>query len=102
MIENAHKHIEHDGGKKPHWDLIAGRRQGGGTGPFVLFRCSSSLSAFYRFSCWKLRKAGFLSPLAFTKTYAMVGSSLLSVTIVPVLMGYMIRGKIRPEGRRIR
>jgi Cu(I)/Ag(I) efflux system membrane protein CusA/SilA len=37
------------------------------------------------------------SPLAFTKTYAMFGSALLAITIVPVLMGYLIRGKIRPE-----
>ena len=36
-------------------------------------------------------------PLAFTKTYAMMGSALLAVTIVPVMMGYLIRGKIRPE-----
>src|SRR3546814_7387623 len=38
------------------------------------------------------------SPLAFTKTYSMAAAAFLSITLVPVLMGYLIRGRIRPEG----
>ncbi|HAD49447.1 MAG TPA: CusA/CzcA family heavy metal efflux RND transporter, partial [Idiomarina sp.] len=39
------------------------------------------------------------SPLAFTKTYAMAASAALAVTVIPVLMGYFIRGKVTPEGK---
>jgi Cu(I)/Ag(I) efflux system membrane protein CusA/SilA len=38
-------------------------------------------------------------PLAYTKTYAMLGAALLAITIVPILMGYLIRGKIKPENK---
>jgi len=97
MIENAHKHIEHDGGKKPHWDLIADAAKE--VGPSLFFSLLIIAVSFLPVFMLEAQEGRLFRPLAFTKTYAMVGSSLLSVTIVPVLMGYMIRGKIRPEGK---
>jgi Cu(I)/Ag(I) efflux system membrane protein CusA/SilA len=95
MIENAHKHIEHDGGKKPHWDLIADAAKE--VGPSLFFSLLIIAISFLPVFMLEAQEGRLFRPLAFTKTYAMVASSLLSVTIVPVLMGYMIRGKIRPE-----
>jgi Cu(I)/Ag(I) efflux system membrane protein CusA/SilA len=97
MIENAHKHIEHDGGKKPHWDLIADAAKE--VGPSLFFSLLIIAISFLPVFMLEAQEGRLFHPLAFTKTYAMVGASLLSVTIVPVLMGYMIRGKIRPEGK---
>jgi Cu(I)/Ag(I) efflux system membrane protein CusA/SilA len=86
MIENAHKHIEREQGGKPHWDMIMEASKEVGPALFfsLLIIGVSFLPVLFR-------------PLAFTKTYAMFGAALLAVTIVPVLMGYLVRGKIRPE-----
>lgn len=95
MIENAHKHIEHDGGKKPHWDLIADSAKE--VGPALFFSLLIIAISFLPVFTLEAQEGRLFRPLAFTKTYAMMGSALLAITIVPVLMGYLIRGKIRPE-----
>jgi Cu(I)/Ag(I) efflux system membrane protein CusA/SilA len=95
MIENAHKHIEHDAGKKPHWDLITDAATE--VGPALFFSLLIIAVSFLPVFTLQAQEGRLFRPLAFTKTYAMLGSSLLAVTIVPVLMGYLIRGKIRPE-----
>ncbi len=97
MIENAHRHIEHDGGKRPHWDLIADAAKE--VGPALFFSLLIIAVSFLPVFSLEAQEGRLFRPLAFTKTYAMLGSALLAVTIVPVLMGYMIRGKIRPEGK---
>lgn len=97
MVENAHKHIEHEGGKKPHWDLIADASKE--VGPALFFSLLIIAVSFLPVFTLEAQEGRLFRPLAFTKTYAMLGSSLLAVTIVPVLMGYWIRGKIRPEGK---
>jgi len=95
MIENAHKHIEHDGGKKPHWDLIADAAKE--VGPSLFFSLLIIAVSFLPVFTLEAQEGRLFRPLAYTKTYAMIGSSLLAVTIVPVMMGYLIRGKILPE-----
>ena len=95
MIENAHKHIEHDGGKKPHWDLI--RDASKEVGPALFFSLLIIAISFLPVFTLEAQEGRLFKPLAFTKTYAMMGAALLSVTIVPILMGYLVRGKIRPE-----
>jgi Cu(I)/Ag(I) efflux system membrane protein CusA/SilA len=97
MIENAHKHIERDGGKKPHWDLILDATRE--VGPALFFSLLIIAISFLPVFTLEAQEGRLFRPLAFTKTYAMLGASLLAVTIVPVLMGYLIRGKIRPESR---
>jgi Cu(I)/Ag(I) efflux system membrane protein CusA/SilA len=95
MIENAHKHIEHDAGKKPHWDLILEASKE--VGPALFFSLLIIAVSFLPVFTLEAQEGRLFRPLAFTKTYAMLGSSLLAITLVPVLMGYWIRGKIRPE-----
>ncbi len=97
MIENAHKHIEHDDGKKPHWDLIADAAKE--VGPSLFFSLLIIAISFLPVFTLGAQEGRLFRPLAYTKTYAMIGSSLLAVTIVPVMMGYLIRGKIRPEAK---
>jgi len=95
MIENAHKHIEHDKGQKPHWELILDASKE--VGPALFFSLLIIAISFLPVFTLEAQEGRLFKPLAFTKTYAMLGSSLLAITIVPVLMGYLIRGKIRPE-----
>ena len=97
MIENAHKHIERDSGKKPHWDLILDAAKE--VGPALFFSLLIIAISFLPVFTLEAQEGRLFRPLAFTKTYAMMGSALLAITIVPVLMGYMIRGRIRPEGK---
>jgi len=95
MIENAHKHLEHEGGKKPHWELIADAAKE--VGPALFFSLLIIAISFLPVFTLEAQEGRLFKPLAFTKTYAMMGAALLSVTIVPILMGYFVRGKIRPE-----
>ena len=95
MIENAHKHIEHDGGKKPHWELIADAAKE--VGPALFFSLLIIAVSFLPVFTLEAQEGRMFRPLAYTKTYAMMGAALLAITIVPILMGYLIRGKIRPE-----
>jgi Cu(I)/Ag(I) efflux system membrane protein CusA/SilA len=95
MIENVHKHMEHDGGRKPHWQLILDASKE--VGPALFFSLLIIAVSFLPVFTLEAQEGRLFRPLAFTKTYAMLGASLLAVTIVPVLMGYWIRGKIRPE-----
>jgi Cu(I)/Ag(I) efflux system membrane protein CusA/SilA len=97
MIENAHKHIEKDRGKKPHWDLILDASKE--VGPALFFSLLIIAISFLPVFTLEAQEGRLFKPLAFTKTYAMMGSALLAITIVPVLMGYLIRGKILPEGK---
>ena len=93
MIENAHKHIEQEGGKKPHWELILNAAKE--VGPALFFSLLIISISFLPVFTLEAQEGRLFSPLAFTKTYAMFGSALLAITIVPVLMGYLVRGKIR-------
>ena len=95
MIENAHKHIEHDGGKKPHWELITDAAKE--VGPALFFSLLIIAMSFLPVFTLEAQEGRLFRPLAYTKTYAMMGAALLAITIVPILMGYLIRGKIRPE-----
>jgi Cu(I)/Ag(I) efflux system membrane protein CusA/SilA len=95
MIENAHKHIEKDAGKKPHWELILDASRE--VGPALFFSLLIIAISFLPVFTLEAQEGRLFKPLAFTKTYAMMGAALLSVTIVPILMGFLIRGKIRPE-----
>ncbi len=95
MIENAHKHLERDRGKKPHWEIIVDASRE--VGPPLFFSLLIIAVGFLPVFGLTGQSGRMFKPLAFTKTYSMLGAALLSVTLVPVLMGYLIRGKIRPE-----
>jgi Cu(I)/Ag(I) efflux system membrane protein CusA/SilA len=95
MIENAHKHIECDGGKKPHWELIADAARE--VGPALFFSLLIIAVSFLPVFTLEAQEGRLFRPLAYTKTYAMLGAAFLAITIVPILMGYLIRGHIKPE-----
>ncbi|MBT8342182.1 MAG: efflux RND transporter permease subunit [Desulfatitalea sp.] len=95
MIENAHKHIERDGGEKPHWELITDAAKE--VGPALFFSLLIIAVSFLPVFTLEAQEGRLFRPLAFTKTYAMLGAALLAITIVPILMGYLIRGRIKSE-----
>lgn len=99
MIENAHKHIE----REPHtkakqrWDLIV--KASKEVGPALFYSLLIITLSFIPVFTLQQQEGRLFKPLAFTKTYAMAASAFLAITVVPVLMGYFIRGKIRPENK---
>lgn len=97
MIENAHKHIERDGGRKPHWQII--RDASIEVGPTLFYSLLVITVSFLPVFALQAQEGRLFRPLAFTKTYSMGAAALLSVTLAPVLMGYFIRGRIPAEER---
>src|SRR5438046_3571222 len=105
MIENAHKHIErwnHDhAGETLHgheqWRVIG--EAAAQVGPALFFSLLIITLSFVPVFTLEAQEGRLFSPLAYTKTYAMAAAAILAVTLVPVLMGYLIRGKI-PDERR--
>jgi Cu(I)/Ag(I) efflux system membrane protein CusA/SilA len=102
MIENAHKHLEHDATRKgaplagaERWEAVAGAARE--VGPALFFSLLIITVSFLPVFTLQAQEGRLFKPLAFTKTYAMAGAALLAITLVPVLMGYFIRGRIRPE-----
>ena len=95
MIENAHKHLERDRGKKEHWAIIVDAAKE--VGPPLFFSLLIIAVGFLPVFGLAGQSGRMFRPLAFTKTYSMLAAALLSVTLVPILMGYLIRGRIRPE-----
>jgi Cu(I)/Ag(I) efflux system membrane protein CusA/SilA len=98
MIENVHKHIEHEPLTDDNrWRIIADAASEVGPALFVslLIITLSFLPVF----TLEAQEGRLFAPLAFTKTYAMAAAAGLSVTLVPVLMGYFIRGRVVSENR---
>lgn len=98
MVENLHKHMErneHEGGKRTRWELVVESSQEVGPALFVslLIITLSFLPVF----ALEAQEGRLFKPLAWTKTLAMAAAALLSITLVPVMMGLFIRGKIKPE-----
>ncbi len=97
MIENAHKHIERDGGKKDHWQIIIDSSKE--VGPALFFSLLIITLSFLPVFALQAQEGRLFKPLAYTKTYSMAAAAILSLTLVPVLMGYFIRGRIMPENK---
>ncbi len=96
-LPNAHKHIERDGGKTPHWELISAAATE--VGPALFYSLLVITVSFVPVFTLEVQEGRLFKPLAFTKSYSMAAAALLSVTLVPFLMRYFIRGKILPEHR---
>src|SRR5437667_461089 len=105
MIENAHKHIEawqrtHHGARpdpRTRWQLIA--EASVEVGPALFFSLLIITLSFVPVFTLEAQEGRLFSPLAYTKTYAMAAAAGLAVTLIPVLMGYLIRGRIPAESR---
>jgi len=96
MIENMHKHME----KTPltvdnRWQVVT--ESAVEVGPALFFSLLIITVSFVPVFTLEAQEGRMFSPLAFTKTYAMAASAALAVTLVPVLMGYFIRGKVLAE-----
>lgn len=97
MVENTHKHIERDGGKKEHWAIVLDAAKE--VGPSLFYSLLIVTLSFLPVFTLQAQEGRLFKPLAFTKTWAMAAAALLAITIVPVLMGYLVRGRILPETR---
>ena len=101
LIENLHKHLERHAtaGEKitgnKRWQIVAD--SAAEVGPALFFSLLIITVSFIPVFTLEAQEGRMFSPLAFTKTYAMAAAAALAVTLVPVLMGYFIRGKILPE-----
>src|SRR5450830_829515 len=103
MIENAHKHIEawnhaHPGKTlegEAHWRVIGDAAVE--VGPPLFFSLLIIVLSFIPVFTLEAQEGRLFAPLAFTKTYSMAAAAGLSITLIPVLMGYLIRGKIPDE-----
>ena len=102
MVENAHKHLaemreekERDLTSEERWQAI--RASSSEVGPALFFSLLIITVSFIPIFTMQAQEGRLFSPLAFTKSYAMGAAAILTVTVVPVLLGYFIRGKVIPE-----
>ncbi|MBR9728752.1 efflux RND transporter permease subunit [Shewanella intestini] len=103
MVENTHKHLEryraqHDGQPpvgEAHWQLV--KNAAIEVGPALFFSLLIITLSFVPVFALEAQEGRLFHPLAYTKTFAMAASALLAITLIPVLMGYFVRGKIPAE-----
>lgn len=96
LVENMHKHID----KTPltdqnRWQVVS--KSACEVGPALFFSLLIITVSFVPVFTLEAQEGRMFSPLAYTKTYAMAAAAILAITLVPVLMGYFVRGKIVPE-----
>jgi Cu(I)/Ag(I) efflux system membrane protein CusA/SilA len=105
MVENAHKQLEHwhlqhpdrEPSSAQRWELIGAASVQ--VGPALFFSLLIITLSFIPIFTLEAQEGRLFAPLAFTKTYAMAAAAGLAVTLVPVLMGYFVRGRIPAEDR---
>ena len=96
MIENVHKRIENEPLTDANrWKIVGDAASE--VGAPLFFSLLITTLSFVPVFTLEAQEGRLFAPLAFTKTYAMAAAAALSITLVPVLMGYFIRGKVRPE-----
>jgi copper/silver efflux system protein len=96
MIENMHKHMEKTTvNDENRWQVV--RESAREVGPPLFFSLLIITLSFLPVFTLEAQEGRMFAPLAFTKTFAMAGAAFLSITLVPVLMGYFIRGHVTPE-----
>ncbi|HSJ09382.1 MAG TPA: CusA/CzcA family heavy metal efflux RND transporter [Longimicrobiales bacterium] len=98
MVENLHKHLEREGGEPSaarRWQIVAEASKE--VGPALFFSLLVIVVSFLPVFALEAQEGRLFRPLAFTKTFAMASAAILAVTLVPVAMGWLIRGRIRPE-----
>ena len=96
MIENVHKHMEKTKlTDENRWSVIS--KAASEVGPPLFFSLIIITMSFLPVFTLEAQEGKLFAPLAYTKTFAMAAAAMLSITLVPVLMGYFIRGKVTPE-----
>lgn len=104
MVENSHSHLVRnqelpEEKKQPHWAVIL--KSAREVGPSIFFSLLVITVSFLPVFTLESQEGRMFKPLAFTKTYSMGAGAILSITIIPVLMGYFIRGKMKREEENI-
>ncbi len=96
MVENVHKKLEHEGaGEGDHAGLVLEACRE--VGPALFFSLMIVALSFLPVFALDAQEGKLFAPLAFTKTWAMVAAAFLSITLVPVLIALLVRGRMRPE-----
>ncbi|MDB2331331.1 CusA/CzcA family heavy metal efflux RND transporter [Alteromonas sp.] len=101
VVENVHKHIEQEQRKgnvitqSIRWELVV--KASIEVGPALFFSLLIITVSFIPVFALEAQEGRLFSPLAYTKTYAMAGAAVLAITLVPVLAGYLVKGRIRKE-----
>lgn len=96
LVENMHKHMEKiEITKENRWEVVA--KSATEVGPALFFSLLIITVSFLPVFTLEAQEGRMFSPLAYTKTYAMAAAAFLAITLVPVLMGYFVRGNIVPE-----
>ncbi len=96
MVENMHKHMERTPiNDQNRWQIVT--ESAVEVGPALFFSLLIITVSFLPVFALEAQEGRMFTPLAYTKTYAMAASAVLAITLVPVLMGYFIRGKVLPE-----
>lgn len=102
LIENTHKHLEREALKpseerRDHWSVVLSAASE--VGPALFWSLLVITVSFIPVFVLEGQEGKLFKPLAFTKTWAMAAAALLSITVVPILLGYFVRGGIRSEER---
>ncbi len=95
MVENAHKHYEEWAGKRSHYEIIL--RSAQEVGPTLFFSLLVITVSFMPVFTLQAQEGRLFKPLAFTKSYSVAMASLVAVTVIPVLMYWLVRGRIHSE-----
>lgn len=97
MVENAHKHLEDDAGERPRREVLIDAAVE--VAPSLFFSLLIVTVSFLPIFALEAQEGRLFRPLAFTKTWAMAGAALLSISVVPALMVSLVRGRLIPEAR---
>ncbi len=97
LIENTHKHLEEDHGTRTHSQIVI--EACGEVGPQLFFSLLIIVVSFLPIFALSGQSGRLFKPLAYTKTFAIAAAALISITIIPVLMDFFVRGKIPHEER---
>ncbi len=98
LIDNMHKHLEQEAGPisaERRWEIVADSASE--VGPAIFFSLLVITVGFLPVFGLEAQEGRLFAPLAFTKTFAMAGAALLAVTLIPVTLGWFVRGRIRAE-----
>jgi Cu(I)/Ag(I) efflux system membrane protein CusA/SilA len=95
MIDNVHKHMERKDDNTDHWKVITTATTEVGP-PLFFSLLITGLSVLPIFTL-QAQEGRMFSPLAFTWIYAMISATILAITVIPVLLGYFIKGRVTPS-----
>jgi Cu(I)/Ag(I) efflux system membrane protein CusA/SilA len=95
LVENTHKHLERDTGDKSHFDIVL--KAAKEVGPALFYSLLIITASFLPVFVLGEQSGRLFKPLAYTKTFALGAASLIAVTVIPVLIYYFVRGKMRAE-----